>query len=90
MFETTITVHHHHGLHARPAALFYRKARNYRSAITIRNLSRPESGEVSVSPFHLLQIGIRQGDNVLLRATGDDAEAAIADLRELIATNFGD
>lgn len=90
MTEKTVTVRHQHGLHARPAALLYRKTREYRSAVTIQNLSRPGSGEVSLSPFTLLQIGVRQGDAVRLRATGDDADEAIACLTALIETNFGD
>jgi phosphotransferase system HPr (HPr) family protein len=90
MTETTVTVRNHYGLHARPAALLYRKTRQYRCAVTIQNLSRPESGEVTVSPLHLLQIGVRQGDAVRLRAIGDDADMAIADLMLLIETNFGD
>jgi phosphotransferase system HPr-like phosphotransfer protein len=40
--------------------------------------------------LHLLQIGVRQGDAVRLRAIGDDADMAIADLMLLIETNFGD
>ncbi|MDZ4718548.1 MAG: HPr family phosphocarrier protein [Roseiflexaceae bacterium] len=90
MIETTVTIRNHYGLHARPAALFYRKIRQYRCAVTIQNLSRPDSAEVTVSPLHLLQIGVRQGDAVRLRATGDDADMVIADLMTLIETNFGD
>jgi phosphocarrier protein HPr len=90
MQETTITVQHRNGLHARPAAIFYRRTRQYRSAITIQNLTRPEYGEVPVSPFHLLQIGVRQGDAVRLRAIGDDADMAITELASLIRSNFGD
>jgi phosphotransferase system HPr (HPr) family protein len=90
MIETTVTIQNHHGLHARPAALFYRKARKYRCAVTIQNLSRPGSSEVPVSPLHLLQIGVRQGDAIRLRATGEDASEAIADLTHLIETDFID
>jgi phosphocarrier protein len=90
MIETTLTINHPHGLHARPAALFYRKARQFRSKLTIQNLNRPESNEVPVSPFHLLQIGVRSGDAVRLRAIGDDAEIVIAELTALITTNFGE
>lgn len=90
MVETTVTIRHRHGLHARPAALFYRKTREYRSAITIQNLSRPGSQEVPVSPFHILQIGVREGDAVRLRAVGEDATEAIASLMALIEKDFGD
>jgi phosphocarrier protein len=90
MAETTVTVHHRHGLHARPAALLYRRTRQYRSTITIQNLNRPEYGEVLISPINLLRLSVRQGDEVRLRAIGEDADLAIADISTLINTNFGD
>ena len=77
------------GLHARPAALLYKKTREFTSKITIQNLSRPDSKEVPVSPFQLLQIGVSQGHQVRLRATGEDEQEAIADLTKLVEENFG-
>lgn len=90
MTETILIVTNAVGLHARPAATFYKKTREFKSKITIQNLSRAESKEVPVSPFHLLQIGVSQGHEVRLRATGDDEEEAIAALTQLFAENFGE
>ena len=90
MVETTLTVTNAVGLHARPAALFYKKTREYKSKITIQNLSRPDSKEVPVSPFQLLQIGVSQGHRVRLRATGEDEQEAIAALTKLVEENFGE
>jgi len=90
MVETTLTVTNAVGLHARPAAVFYKKTREYKSKITIQNLSRPETKEVLVSPFHLLQIGVSQGHQVRLRASGEDEREAIAALTQLVAENFGE
>lgn len=64
MVETTVTINHPIGLHARPAALFYKKTREFKSKITIQNLSRPAGKEVPVSAFYLLQIGVAQGHQV--------------------------
>lgn len=88
MTEATVTITHPVGLHARPAALFYKKAREFKSRITIQNLSRPDGKEVPISPFYLLQIGVSQGHEVRLRAEGEDEQAAIAALVELVAQNF--
>ena len=90
MAETTVIVHHHHGLHARPAAALYRRTRQYQSTITIQNLNRPEHGELLISPINLLRLSVRQGDAVRLRAIGEDADLAIADITTLITTNFGE
>jgi len=90
MTEVTLTITNQVGLHARPAATFYKKSREFKSKITIQNVSRPETKEVPVSPFYLLQIGVSQGHNVRIRADGDDEQAAIAALTELIEDTFGE
>ncbi|HEX9372017.1 MAG TPA: HPr family phosphocarrier protein [Roseiflexaceae bacterium] len=90
MTETTLTITHPVGLHARPAATFYKKTREFKSKITIQNLSRPDSKEVPVSPFYLLQIGVSQGHDVRIRADGDDEQEAIVALTRLVEENFGE
>ncbi|MFN8500304.1 HPr family phosphocarrier protein [Kouleothrix sp.] len=90
MTETTLTVRNAVGLHARPAAMFYKKTREFKSKITIQNLSRPGGKELPVSAFNLLQIGVLQGHQIRLRADGDDEQAAIAALTQMIEENFGE
>jgi len=90
MTEATLTITNTVGLHARPAALFYKKTREFKSKITIQNLSREGSKEVPVSPFQLLQIGVLQGHQIRLRATGEDEQVAIAALTKLVEENFGE
>jgi phosphocarrier protein len=90
MIEATLTVTNAVGLHARPAAVFYKKTREFKSKITIQNLSREGSKEVPVSPFQLLQIGVLQGHQIRLRASGEDEQLAIAALAQLIEENFGE
>ena len=90
MTEATLTITHPVGLHARPAALFYQKTREFKSRITIQNLSRPTTNEAPVSTFHLLQIGVSQGHQVRIRAEGEDEQAAIAALTKLVEENFGE
>lgn len=90
MIETTLTITHPVGLHARPAAEFYKKTREFKSRVTIQNLSRPNSAEVPVSPFYLLQIGVSQGHQVRVRAEGEDEREALAALTKLVEENFGE
>lgn len=90
MKEVTLTVTHPVGLHARPAALFYRKTREFKSQCSIQNLSRPGSKEVPISTLYLVQIGVKQGHMVRIRAEGEDETAAIEALALLIKNNFGE
>lgn len=90
MTEVTLTITNAVGLHARPAALFYKKAREFKSKITIQNLSRENGRELPVSAFNLLQSGVLQGHSIRLRADGDDEQAALAALAKLVDENFGE
>jgi phosphocarrier protein HPr len=90
MTETILTINHVVGLHARPAKEFYKKTREFKSRVTIQNLSRPDSKEVPVSLFYLLQIGVSQGHQVRIRAEGEDEREVIAALTALVEENFGE
>jgi phosphotransferase system HPr (HPr) family protein len=89
MVEKTLVIHHPHGLHARPAADFYRTCRAFQSRVTIQNLSRPESPEVPVSLFNILQIGAAQGHQVRVRAHGVDECDALLALSAVIEQHTG-
>lgn len=90
MTEATLVVTHPVGLHARPAAVFVQTVRTFKSRVTIQNLSRASSSEMTVSAFNLLQIGVKSGHEIRLRAEGEDEQAAIAALRKLVEDNFGE
>lgn len=90
MAEALVTVTHPVGLHARPAAVFYRKAREFQSQLFIHNTARPDSSELPVSPMYLIQAAVKQGHTIRIRAEGDDAEAAVAALVRLVEDNFGE
>lgn len=90
MTEATITITHPVGLHARPAAIFVQTARQFKSKVTVENKDRPEKKPVAVSAFNLLQIGVKSGHTVTIRAEGEDEEAAIAALVKLAEENFGE
>lgn len=67
------------GIHARPAGMLLKKAREYKSKITIT------SGEKSSDATRLIQVmamGIKSGIEVTVAAEGDDEEQAIADMKE--------
>lgn len=85
-----VTLVNHAGLHFGPAVLFVQKAAEFRSAITVRNLSTG-AGPVEARRFNqVLSLGAEQGHEIELSARGDDAAAAIAALVALIESGFGE
>ena len=90
MTEIVLAITNKDGLHARPAKDFINKVREFKSKVTIQNLSRPDSKEVAVTPVGLLNIAARQGHQIRIRADGIDAAEAIAALKQLVESNFGE
>lgn len=87
MHAITITVEHEVGLHARPAALFVKKASQYKSNIRVKY------GEMVVnakSILSLLTLGVNQGAVITIEAEGEDEASALEDLARLIKDNFGE
>jgi phosphotransferase system HPr (HPr) family protein len=91
MSEVILTIRHPAGLHMRPASLFLQTAARFKSTIQLANLDRREEVEVDAkSLFDIMSIGVSRGHRVRVRAQGEDADEALAALRELVAANFGD
>lgn len=84
--EITLTITHPVGLHARPATLFVRTAAQYKSTITIMH------GDVkgnAKSIIKVLCMGAVSGSTIQLSAEGEDAQEALAALKELVESDFG-
>jgi phosphocarrier protein len=90
MTEAVLTVTNKDGLHARPAKDLIKKVREFGSKITIQNLSRPGSQEVALTPVGLLNIAVRQGQEIRVRADGPDEAAVLAAITQLVEENFGE
>jgi len=88
--ELRLVVHPRLGLHLRPAARFVQTATRFRADIRVTNVSAAR-GPVSAQSINgLLNLALRQGHEILLSASGPDAEAALAALQALAQANFGD
>ncbi|MBD3883110.1 phosphoenolpyruvate--protein phosphotransferase [Phormidium tenue FACHB-886] len=75
------------GLHARPAAVLANLAKKYQSDIRIK-LGDKQANVRSVVSVMSLQV--ERGSTVYLTATGEDANAAIAELTEAIRSGLGE
>lgn len=87
--EQEVTIRNRLGLHARPAARFVTTANRYSATIRVRKRGSP--GEANAKSINqVATLGARQGDRIIISASGDDATAALDDLVALIESQFGE
>jgi phosphocarrier protein len=88
MPSRTVIVGSASGLHARPAALFVAAAGAQPVPVTIRTADKPAVPAYSM--LSVLSLGAKQGTEVILEAAGDEAEAALDALADLLARDLDD
>lgn len=82
---TTVTINNPQGLHMRPAYLVAESAAKFQSRIELIK------GDIRIdgkSVLSILTLGAAQGAQVSIEATGTDADAAINELQDLLASGF--
>jgi phosphocarrier protein HPr len=87
MPERAVEVVNEAGIHARPAAEIVKAAAKFKSEITI---VRDDLEVNAKSIMGVMMLAAECGATVIIRAEGDDAEAAIDALANLIASKFGE
>lgn len=81
MKEKEVTIVPEEGLHARPAAEFVKAAKGYNSDIKVIKDGKEANAK---SSLNLMSLGAKKGDNLTIRAEGEDEEAAAEALADLI------
>jgi phosphoenolpyruvate-protein phosphotransferase len=76
-----------HGLHARPAAAFARRARQHAGEVTVACRGRTANGK---SMTALMALDARLGDDLTIAASGPRGEAAASELAALVLAGFDD
>lgn len=84
--QITLKITHPVGLHARPASIFVKTAKNFSADILVSYGGREVNAK---SILNILQLGAGQGAEITISAKGSDRDAALQALTELIATDFG-
>jgi phosphocarrier protein HPr len=84
MAERTVTVASEHGLHARPASLFVQAVA--KAGIPVE-ISKGDKKINAASILGVISLGINHGDTVTLTAEGDNAEAVLDELAEIVSTD---
>jgi phosphocarrier protein len=85
MAERVVVVASRVGLHARPAALFVKAASAQPVRVRIRKGDGPAVDARSM--LRVLALGAKGGDEVILEAEGDGAEAALDALTAVLSTD---
>lgn len=90
MVESKLTVTHKVGLHARPAALFVQTANKFSSSIKVKNLTSNGNVVDAKSIIMVLTLGVMKDHEIEIQAEGADEANAVAALKSLVETNFGE
>ncbi len=85
MPERTVMIASAHGLHARPASLFVQAVTA--SGLPVQ-LTKGDKTLNGASILGVISLGIEHGDQVILHAEGDNADAVLDQLVELLTTDF--
>ena len=73
-------------MHARPAAIFVQRAKEFRSQVTLTKNGKTANAKSILS---VLTLGAEQGDQVALKVDGEDAEVALDKLASLLEEDLG-
>lgn len=87
MVETKLQIINTLGLHARAAAKLVHTASNYSCEVILK---RDDDEVDAKSILGILQLGAAKGTEIHINCNGEDEEAAIEALTELINDRFGE
>ena len=85
--STDVTIVNKYGLHARPAAEFVKLANKFASSVWVSKDQVEVNGK---SIMGVMMLAAECGSTVSIRASGEDAEAAVGALAELVRHRFGE
>jgi phosphocarrier protein len=90
MVKRTTVIKNKTGLHARPASDFVQAASKFKSNISICRVGEEDDEVNAKSIIFLLSLGLCQGDEAVVSASGEDEQEAVDYLVELIESGFGE
>ena len=73
------------GLHARPAGMLVKEAKNYESKVTV---SKDGKSADASKLMMLMSLGVKHGDVVTVEVSGVDEEIAVAGLEAFFKANL--
>ncbi len=83
----TVRVPNRYGLHARPAAEFVKIATRFHSEVYVGKEDLEVNGK---SIMGMMMLAAEFGSEIVIRATGEDAQDAVSALVALVERGFGE
>lgn len=83
--EQTFTIKNEEGMHARPAGAFVKTANEFKSAVEVKANGQTKNGK---SIMGLMSLGLAKDAEITLVVKGEDEEAALTRLGQLIENKF--
>ena len=81
----TIKIKNKLGLHARPAALLVQEASKYSSKVELQSDEMKVNGK---SIMGVMMLAAAYGSEIIIIASGEDAEKAVSGIKNLIGSKF--
>ena len=81
----TYTIKDEVGIHARPAGLLAKKAKDFESVITIEKSGKSAAATKLMA---LMGLGVKCGDTVTVTIEGEDEERAAAEMEKFFSENL--
>lgn len=85
MKEFSYTIKDPEGIHARPAGILVKEAAKFNSKITIESNGKEVDAKRILG---IMSLGVKKGQDIIMRAEGDDEEQAIESLKETLEANL--
>jgi phosphocarrier protein len=85
MKEFAYTIQDPVGIHARPAGLLVKKAKEFQSCVTVR---RGQKSADMKKLFALMGLGVKCGDEIAITVTGEDEDRAVLALEAFLREKF--
>ena len=82
-----VTITNRLGLHARPAMTFVERAMVHAAAVQVRRVGNEEFVD-GKSIMQMMMLAATAGTDIEIIAEGDDAEAAVTTLCDLVSSGF--
>jgi len=87
MTEATMTIENKTGIHARPASIFVQTASKFKSKVQIKAKGKTVDAK---SILMIMSMGLVKGTEITLVADGEDEVDAVAELKKLVESKFGE
>ena len=85
MKEFTYVITDEIGIHARPAGMLVKEAKAFTSKVTLEANGKTADATKLMA---VMSLGVKNGAEVVIKAEGDDEDAAIAKMEEFMKENL--